>query len=406
MEETLIFVQKIVDCTLGVPLSHIPCSAQELLPLLRERTGHVLDSLLADQSAYSQQLLGIAANKDTIYEHTSIAGITFLFYSDSPGRSLYIIGPALTTPVSQEQVRAGIRQYRLPSHMEGPLLKLCSHLPVIPSHTLYRTADLVFGYLTKREQPLKITQSHLLHTNDSLLLHPALQQNEEIAQMRQIEMRYEYSAALTEAIKKGNMSLVFHMIGQYRPGTDSTVRNSNPLRNAQNYCIVLNTQLRHAVEDCGIHPYLLDKLSNQIGLEIEQLKDLSKLSFFFTEVVRRYCRLVQEHAYPNLKPLVNLAVTYIKEHLSDNLTVKDTAKALTVNANYLSTQFHREMGMTFIDFVNQERANQASGLLKNTNLQIQEIAALVGYNNTSYFAKQFRRFFGQSPQNYRAHLPL
>ena len=224
--------------------------------------------------------------------------------------------------------------------------------------------------------------------------------------MRQIEMRYEYSAALTEAIKHGNMSLVFYMIGQYAPGIDTPARNSNPLRNAQNYCIVLNTQLRYAVEACGIHPYLLDKLSHQIGLEIEQLKDHSNLTEFFTAVVRRYCRLVQEHAYPNLKPLVNLAVTYIKEHLADNLTVKDTAKALTVNANYLSTQFHREMGMTFIDFVNQERANQAAGLLKNTNLQIQQIAALVGYNNTSYFAKQFRRFFGQSPQDYRSLLPL
>lgn len=163
----------------------------------------------------------------------------------------------------------------------------------------------------------------------------------------------------------------------------------------------MNTQLRHTLEKSGIHPYQVDKLSNEVGIEIEQLKSTNQLPEFFSRVIHRYCRLVQEHAYPNLKPLTNLAVTYIKEHLADNLTVKDTAKALTVNANYLSSLFHRDMGITFIDFVNKERTNQAAALLQHTNLQIQQIASAVGYNNTSYFAKQFVRFQGVSPSHYR-----
>ena len=222
--------------------------------------------------------------------------------------------------------------------------------------------------------------------------------------MRQVEQRYEYSAALTDAVQQGNLSLALHMISQYDPNTKTTVRNTNPLRNAQNYCIVLNTQLRHALEKSGIHPYHVDRLSNEIGLEIEQLKHISQLPDFFSSVIRRYCRLVQEHAYPNLRPLTNLAVTYIKEHLADNLTVKDTAKALTINANYLSSLFHKDMGLTFIDFVNKERTNQAAALLRHTNLQIQQIASTVGYNNTSYFAKQFVRFQGISPSHYRRDL--
>jgi AraC-like DNA-binding protein len=59
------------------------------------------------------------------------------------------------------------------------------------------------------------------------------------------------------------------------------------------------------------------------------------------------------------------------------------------------------MGMTFIDFVNKERTDQAASLLRHTNLQIQQISAAVGFNNTSYFAKQFLRFQGVSPSLYR-----
>ena len=72
-----------------------------------------------------------------------------------------------------------------------------------------------------------------------------------------------------------------------------------------------------------------------------------------------------------------------------------------VNANYLSDQFHKDTGMTFIDFVNRERVEQAASLLKHTNLQVQQIAALVGYNNTSYFAKQFMRFYRMTPRSFR-----
>ena len=119
-------------------------------------------------------------------------------------------------------------------------------------------------------------------------------------------------------------------------------------------------------------------------------------------MIREYCNLVREHSFPNLKPLIHLAVTYIKEHLNDNLTVKDTAHALTMNANYLSSQFHAEMGINFIDFVNQERVKQASSLLRHTNLPIKDIASVVGYNNTSYFSKQFYKVYHQAPRTYRS----
>lgn len=280
-------------------------------------------------------------------------------------------------------------------------IQYCAALPVIESHILYRTGDLVFGKISNLEKPLRLAQANNVSLMDTLPHSDIPSGSEHIVQMRNIETRYEHSVALTDAVKQGNLSLALHIIGQYSPGEQTPIRNSNPLRNAQNYCIVLNTQLRHALEESGIHPYRIDSLSNEIGLEIEQMKNISQMPAFFSQVIRRYCRLVQEHAYPNLKPLVNLAVTYIKEHLADNLTVKDTARALTVNANYLSTLFHKEMGMTFIDFVNKERTDQAAALLKHTNLQIQQIATTVGYNNTSYFAKQFVRFQGVSPSQYR-----
>ena len=401
MTETIIFLRKLLECTSGISLHCIPCKKASLLTFLQECTGHIFDTLLEQDSVCWQQLLQTPMKKNAIYEYLALGGITFMVYKDHGRNSLFFLGPALTAPFSKEDALHAICQHPIPDDMKPHILHYCSTLPVIPSHSLYRAADLLVAFLTGTEQPLKIAPGQVLSPMDTQLLHASFAPGEDIVQMRKVEMRYEYSAALTDAIKQGNLSLALHMIGQSNPDSQNPIRNSNPLRNAQNYCIVLNTQLRHAMEETGVHPYRVDRLSNEIGLEIEQLKSTAQLHAFFISVVRRYCRLVQEFDYPNLKPLINLTVTYIKEHLADNLTVKDTAKALTVNANYLSALFHKEMGMTFIDFVNQERTRQALGLLIHTNLQIQQIASMVGYNNTSYFTKQFLRFQGVTPSQYR-----
>ncbi len=401
MEKTLIFLQKMLDCTTGIQFARVAYSEPDLLHFLKRSTQHVFDTLMKHDGGFWQHLLKFPMRADTIYEFLVLGGVSFLSYADAKKEFVYFLGPTLTKPFSQDETLKEMRHYQIPESMVQNVLDFCSSLPVVAVHTLYRTGELVMGYLTGREKPMKTAQANVLSAVDDYLLHPAQHQGEDVVQMRKIEQRYEYSAALTEAIKQGNFSLAFHLVGHYNPGTQTTVRNANPLRNAQNYCIVLNTQLRHALEECGIHPYQVDKLSNEIGLEIEQLSDISKLQGFFIQVIRRYCRLVQEHAYPDIKPLTNLAVTYIKEHLSENLTVKETAVALGVNANYLSTQFHENMGVNFISFLHQERSKQAAALLKHTNLQIQQIASIVGYNNTSYFTKQFLRFMGMNPSDYR-----
>lgn len=401
MTDVYQFLRQLLDCTAGLSLSRIPLTPEALLSLIQEKTGHIFDSLLEQNAAYWQGLLQTPARADTIYEYFAIGGITFLVYVHSESSSAYFLGPALTRPHSKEEALRAMQKYPLSNEAKGQFLQYCEALPVMESHTLYRAGDLVFGRLSGSETPLRLAQANSVSVADTLYHADTPLGREHIAQMRTVETRYEYSATLTDAVKQGNLSLALHIIGQYSPAQNTTVRNANPLRNAQNYCIVLNTQLRHALEESGIHPYRVDQLSNDVGLEIEQLKSLSQIPAFFKQVIRRYCRLVQEHAYPHLKPLTNLTVTYIKEHLTENLTVKDTAKALTINANYLSTLFHREIGMTFIDFVNKERTSQAAALLTHTNLQVQQIASAVGYNNTSYFAKQFVRFQGVSPSQYR-----
>lgn len=308
-------------------------------------------------------------------------------------------GPCMTAAFSESSVRGMLRSFRLNNQATERVLEYCRWQPVLSQATLHRFGVLLCCHVLDMAEPVPYRTVDYRWYQSAQPPIPELEP--EASNIHRIEQRYEASAALTEAVKQGNLSLAYSFVQGFQPGRSEIVRNTDPVRNAQNICIILNTQLRHALEECHVHPYLLDKVSEDIALHIETLKSPQQATKFCAEIIRRYCELSVEGKYQNLSRLTRQAVVYIKTRLSDNLTVKDAAKALLVNANYLSGIFRREMGISFIEFVNRERVEQAAALLRHTNMQIQRIAASVGYNNTSYFTRRFVRTWGCTPKDYR-----
>ena len=345
-----------------------------------------------------------ALDADHIYEYLPFPGITMLIYSSKRTGHILFLGPAATENYNSHNLSAYLQQQRLPHHTTIQLADALSKLPVLPLSTLYRLMDVALRHLFDIGIPIPVKQLESGYDFTPKPLFTDSAETKDMRQIRQIEDRYKGSTILTEAVKLGNLSLALQTMRS--SDQNLSVRNLNPLRNTQNYCIVLNTQLRHALEECGIHPYELDRLSNEIGLQIERLSSPDIALSFHRYIIEQYCRLVQEHSYKDLSTIIHQAVIYIKNNLHANLTVKDTARELSVHPDYLSHQFSQEMGMTFISFLNRERCLQAASYLRHTNLQIKQISAIVGFNTISYFTKQFTQIYGQTPRDFRAERSL
>lgn len=63
--------------------------------------------------------------------------------------------------------------------------------------------------------------------------------------------------------------------------------------------------------------------------------------------------------------------------------------------------FKKATGMTLVDWLNTERIRLSCELLETTNLSIEKITELSGFNNTVSFRKNFREKYGTSPQAWR-----
>jgi len=72
-----------------------------------------------------------------------------------------------------------------------------------------------------------------------------------------------------------------------------------------------------------------------------------------------------------------------------------------MDEDYLTTCFRNELGVTPIAYLNRYRVSQAKRLLTETNKSVTEIAMEVGFSDSGYFSRVFRRETGRSPEAFR-----
>jgi AraC-like DNA-binding protein len=95
-------------------------------------------------------------------------------------------------------------------------------------------------------------------------------------------------------------------------------------------------------------------------------------------------------------------MAYIGNNYSNpNLKLADVAEVTDVTENDVSELLREGTGKNFRQYLNFVRMNEAARLLKESDLQVSEIASAVGYNNIQHFNRVFKEFFEVSPKQYR-----
>lgn len=98
-------------------------------------------------------------------------------------------------------------------------------------------------------------------------------------------------------------------------------------------------------------------------------------------------------------------VNAVKRLISDNLAalpgLAEIARSVGTYREKLSQVFREQTGMTVFGFIREERIRRGEELLKDTDIDVQDIALLIGFNNAGNFATAFRERMGVTPTAYR-----
>lgn len=102
---------------------------------------------------------------------------------------------------------------------------------------------------------------------------------------------------------------------------------------------------------------------------------------------------------------IKKATSYIKNNYHKDITLADAAKRANMSRTYFSVKFKQCTGFGFSEFLNSVRIMNSQNFLTTTSLNITEIATACGFNDSNYFARQFKKMNGVTPLKYRkSHL--
>ncbi|MGI5878493.1 MAG: PocR ligand-binding domain-containing protein [Christensenellales bacterium] len=151
-------------------------------------------------------------------------------------------------------------------------------------------------------------------------------------------------------------------------------------------------------------------LEKMLGLGYEMVSQLSGIHEFEALclwVVRQLDAIMDTvYAMRNVRNAKSLgdAMEYIRGHFSENLTLESVARQVFLSPFYLSHLFSEELGVTFVEYLTRVRMEEARKLLTSAERSIIEVANQVGYEDSSYFGKVFKKSVGVTPNQYRRQI--
>ena len=95
------------------------------------------------------------------------------------------------------------------------------------------------------------------------------------------------------------------------------------------------------------------------------------------------------------------AIAFIDRNRHERISMQDMAKLCHLSPSYFSKLFLKETGENFTDYFNRKKITWAKDALSNTDENINLISLNLGFQDTSYFVKVFKRYEGITPSQYR-----
>lgn len=140
-----------------------------------------------------------------------------------------------------------------------------------------------------------------------------------------------------------------------------------------------------------------DILSDDI---LDSFYEPSQITEYILEAIRGIC--VEPKDLPSdCKNIIKEAIEYINKNYFEELSVKGLSNKFGINPNYFSTLFKNETDKPFTKYLAELRINKACEILKNTDVNIIEVANSVGYTDSQYFYRVFKQVTGRTPLEYR-----
>lgn len=168
-----------------------------------------------------------------------------------------------------------------------------------------------------------------------------------------------------------------------------------------NYAIELIMCTKQIIKEHKLSPEVAESGYKQLFTTLFKAQTLGQLVthvLFIAEAAIDYLSVQDD----DFSPVVKQVLYYIRTRYAEQLSLKTLSQSLRIHPFYLGQLFQKETGVNFTDYLSTHRIRTAQQLLRTTSLKTSDISRSVGYLEPGYFYRQFRKYTGVSPTEYRS----
>ena len=330
--------------------------------------------------------------EDSLHVHTVIIRRRL------PDDILMIAGPFLTEEPASERVIQVIATNGMHPSIKPALQDYYRSLPLASLPQVRYYIGSAGRYLYGETIKFDIVMLSLGKT-DAVKLHN--DQKEQLTAFRQIEKNYDLEKKMLWEVTHGNRKEALETYETLYLSICKQLTGERRLQSSRCYSHTFNALIRKAAQQSGVHVSLLHTVFQKHMDRIEHSMTAKGLHDGNLIMLGDYMTLVQKLSMERYSKSIRQTVAFILNNLSSELNLTVLASLSNLSPTYLASLFKKETGVTIIQYILQKRMQLAANLLINSGMQIQEIALYLGYQDTSYFSRVFRKEMGMSPQEYR-----
>ena len=114
--------------------------------------------------------------------------------------------------------------------------------------------------------------------------------------------------------------------------------------------------------------------------------------------------LIKREADKSYSKPVRSMIAYVHNHFRESISLGEIARSLNMNSSYISKLFKDEVGVGFVEYLNEVRLEHAKELMDLKNRKLKELIEESGFYSYQYFFSLFKKKYNMTPKEYMEHL--
>ncbi|WP_273320882.1 response regulator [Vallitalea guaymasensis] len=157
--------------------------------------------------------------------------------------------------------------------------------------------------------------------------------------------------------------------------------------------------LKHKMIELNVRDDMINFTSTISALS--SIKESDEVKIWVYNITNYILDKIYEMKKQDETQIIKDIYDYINTNFKKDISLNQVADLVELSPQYVSKLFKDKFNVNFIDYIIGLRLESSKELLKNTKLKIKEISKRVGYEDSNYFCRIFKKNIGMSPKEYR-----